>query len=196
MSEPGHLDEVLLGAVAKIAREGVRPQRIAIPADRADLAEALGLTVQRALALRIRHAHRDDPGEMAYLRSSFCEGYKASSNRLHKLTWPAFKRSERPKLDAVLARGDTHLLVADLEGLVAGWLAWSPGRRVDTVHWVTTRPQARRRGVMRSVLDAAGLKNRLVYTHRGARRSDEWIVPWLASRGVHAAYLPLDEWSK
>lgn len=149
-----------------------------------------------AIALRIRHAHRDDPGEMAYLRSSFCEGFKASSNRLAKLPWPDFKRTERPKLDAVLALGDTQLLVADLEGLVAGWLAWSPGRRVDTVHWTHARHQVRRRGVMRALVDAAGLKNRLVYTHRGARRSDEWIVPWLASRGVHAAYLPLAEWSK
>ena len=154
----------------------------------------IAFTGAPSLALRIRHAHRDDPGEMAYLRSSFCEGYKASSNRLHKLTWPAFKRSERPKLDAVLARDDTQLLVADLEGLVAGWLAWSPGRRVDTVHWTHTRHEVRKRRVMCSVIDAAGLKNRLVYTHRGARRSDEWIVPWLASRGVHAAYLPLKEW--
>lgn len=154
------------------------------------------------LALRIRHARRDDPGEMAYIRSSFGEGYKQSSNRLFKLPWPDFKRLERPRLDAVLGRADTQLLVADLGGAVAGWLAWCPGRRVDTVHWTHTRLRIgkgellRKRGVMTALVNAAQLKNRLVYTHRGARRSDEWIVPWLARRGVTAAYLPLRDWEE
>lgn len=153
------------------------------------------------LAVRIRHAHRDDPGEMAYIRSSFGEGVKESSNRLHKLPWPDFKRLERPRLDALLARDDTDLLVADLDGVVAGWMAWSPGRRVDTVHWTHTRwrigkgETLRRRGVMRQLVDAAQLKPRLVYTLRGARQSHEWIVPWLAGRGVTAAYEPLKEWT-
>lgn len=164
---------------------------ISLEAHHINLTRISGVPV---LALRIRHAHRDDPGEMAYLRASFGEGYKESSNRLHKLPWTDFKRLERPKLDAVLARGDTHLLVADLEGLVAGWLAWSPGRRVDTVHWVHTRSQVRKRRVMRSLVDAAVLKQRLVYTHRGARRSDEWIVPWLMKRGVNATYMSMKEW--
>jgi len=168
------------------------------------------------LSLRIRHAHRDDPGEMAYIRSSFGEGYKQSSNRLFKMPWPDFKRLERPRLDAVLGRADTQLLVADLDGAVAGWLAWCPGRRVDTVHWTHTRlrihedncatradrrakcdcdaEDLRKRRVMTTLVNAAQLKNRLVYTHRGARRSDEWIVPWLARRGVTAAFLSLREW--
>lgn len=206
----------LLDLAARVAAMGVKPQRVAIPADRVDLARAAGLEVRLevhhvsplvasgapVLAVRIRHAHRDDPGEMAYLRGSFGEGYKQSSNRLFKLPWPDFKRLERPRLDAVLARGDTQLLVADLDGAVAGWLAWSPGRRVDTVHWTHTRLRIgkgetlRRRGVMRALVDAAGLKQRLVYTHRGAKRSDEWIVPWLARRGVTAAFQSIKEWSE
>ena len=47
---------------------------------------------------------------------------------------------------------------------------------------------------MTALVAAAQLKNRIVYTHRGAKRSDEWIVPWLARRGVTAAYVPLREW--
>lgn len=146
------------------------------------------------VACRIRRAHRDDPREMAYLRSSLSEGVKESSNRLHKLPWPDFKRLERPRLDALLARSDTQLIVADLDGAVAGWLAYSPGRRVDTVHWTHARYAVRKRGVMRQLVDAAQLKPRIVYTLRGARQSHEWIVPWLAGRGVTAAYEPLREW--
>lgn len=190
-SEPGHLDEVLLSAVVQIAKHGSKPQRIAIPADRTDLAEVLGLNVTRIVACRIRRAHSD---ELGYIRSTLSEGVKESSNRLHKLPWPDFKRLERPKLDALLARSDTQLLVADLDGAVAGWLAYSPGRRVDTVHWTLTRHRLRKRGVMRQLVDAAQLKHRIVYTLRGARQSHEWIVPWLASRGVTAAYQPLREW--
>lgn len=152
------------------------------------------------LALRIRHAHRDDPGEIGYLRGSFAEGVKQSSNRLDKLPWPDFKRLERPKLDEVLGRPDTQLLVADLDGFVAGWLAWSPGRRVDTVHWTHTRWRVgkgeplRKRGVMTALVDAARLKTHIEYTLRGARRSHEWIVPWLNKRGVYARFEPLQGW--
>lgn len=152
------------------------------------------------LAVRIRAAHRDDPTEMGYVLGSWSEGHKVSTRRLDDMRWPDYKRTERPRLQAVLDRDDTRLLVADHEGLIAGWLALVHGRRVDTVHWAHTRwrigsgEHLRRRGVMRALVDAAGLKSKLVYTHRGARRSDEWIVPWLARRGVTAAYVPLKEW--
>lgn len=190
MSDAGHLTELAL----RVAALGGKPTHITIPENRVALAEAAGLQVSRILQLRVRHVHHSDPGELAYIRSTFAEGYKQSSNRLDKLTWPDFKRLERPKLDAVLARADTQLLVADLEGMVAGWLAWTPGRRVDTVHWTHARHQLRKHGVMRALVDAAGLKARLVYTHRGAKRSDNWIVPWLGRRGINAAFVPMKEW--
>ena len=154
------------------------------------------LTAERLSGVTVRRAHPDDPRELAYIRSSLSEGYKQSSNRLDKLPWPSFKDLERPRLDALLVRGDTQLFVADLDGQVAGWIAMSPGRRVDTVHWTHTRWRYRKHGVMRQLVDAAQLKPRIVYTLRGARRSHEWIVPWLAGRGVTAAYEPLKEWSE
>jgi hypothetical protein len=154
------------------------------------------------LAVRIRAAHRDDPTEMGYVRGSFAEDYKESSSRLAKLPWPDFKRLERPRLWAVIERDDTQLLVADHEGLIAGWLAWSRGPSVDTVHWTHTRWRVgkgellRKRGVMTALMNAAQMKRHIAYTHRGARRSDEWIVPWLARRGVTAAFVSLKEWSE
>lgn len=149
------------------------------------------------LAVRIRASVDED---LAYIRSSFAEGVKQSSVRLDKLPWPDFKRLERPHLDAVLSHDDTRLIVADHDGIIAGWIALVHGRRVDTVHWLHTRWRIgkgellRRRGVMRSLVDAAQLKPKLVYTHRGAKRSDQWIVPWLAGRGVTAAFVPMKEW--
>ncbi len=149
------------------------------------------------LTLRIRSAV---PGDLAYIRGSFSEGVKLSTRRLDDMPWPDFKRLERPRLYAVLARDDTRILVADHDGAIAGWLALVHGRRVDTVHWAHTRWKIgqgellRKRGVMRALVDAAQLKSRLVYTHRGAKRSDEWIVPWLARRGVTAAFVPWKDW--
>lgn len=150
-----------------------------------------------ALALRIRGA---EPEDAAYVRSSLAEGVKLSSRRLDGMPWPDYKRLERPRLDALLARDDTKLIIADLGGMIAGWIAMSRGRRVDTVHWIHARwrigkgEPLRRRGVMRALVAAADLKPRVVYTLRGAMRSDEWITPWLASRGITAAYVPLKDW--
>ncbi len=149
------------------------------------------------LNLRIRGAVDED---MAYVRGSFAEGVKLSSRRLDDMPWPDFKRLERPRLWSVLERSDTRFVVAEHDGMIAGWLALVHGARVDTVHWAHTRwkigkgDTLRRRGVMRALVDASDLKNRLVYTHRGSKRSDEWIVPWLARRGVTAAFVPMKEW--
>ena len=62
----------------------------------------------------------------------------------------------------------------------------------------------RRRGIMTALVDAAQLGDRIVYTHRGAtpkhrgirETSDEWICRWLRRRGINAAYVPMEEWSR
>lgn len=152
------------------------------------------------LVCRIRAANRDDEHEVAYLRNSFGESFKQSSVRLDRMPWPTYKHEVVPELHAVLDAPETRVLVADCDGLVAGWMALAAGRRVDTVHWIYTRwkigagEKLRRRGVMRSLVEVAQLKSKLVYTLRGVKRSHEWIVPWLAGRGVTAAYVPLKEW--
>ncbi len=145
----------------------------------------------------IRPASAD---ELPYIRASFSEGYKQSSNALAKLPWPTFKRDYRPRLlDAI---GSAEVLVAAHDGWVLGWLALSRGRRVDTVHWMATRLKIglqgqplRRNGIMRQLVNAADLRDRIVYTHRGVKGSHEWIAKWLARRGaVSVIYEPYERW--
>lgn len=140
--------------------------------------------------IAIRPATAD---ELPYIRGAFAEGYKQSSNQLAKLPWSTYKRDVRPRLYQAL--DGAAILVADHGGEVAGWIALAPGRRVDTVHWITTRLHHRGRGVMRALVEAARLKERIVYTHRGPKRSDESIAQWLAARGaVSVVYEPYERW--
>lgn len=139
------------------------------------------------------------PDDVAYVQGAFSEGYKGSSNRMHKMTWVRYKRDVRPVLHQILARSE--VLVAEHDGAVVGWIALVRGARVDTVHWIATRmcidggPLLRRRGVMTAIIDAARLKDRIVYTHRGSKRSDEWIASWLRTRGaISVVYQPYEEW--
>lgn len=142
------------------------------------------------LPVTIRSARED---EMPYLRAKFAEGVKLSSNALARASWSTFKRDVRPRLYACL--DNSELLVADSAGDVAGWMAVTRGRYTDTVHWLMTRHPVRRHRVATQLLDSAGLRDRIVYTHRGTGRSDEWMSGWLARRGaVSVIYEPYERW--
>lgn len=146
--------------------------------------------------------------DLEYVIGSWAEGYK-NAPRMAKLTWQIYKQHVKPQLIDVLRRAETQILVADA-GDIVGWIAFAPGRRVSTCHWVHTRycvgkdgPQLRKHGVMASLLDAAQLGSRFCYTHKGPKPvhrggppADEWIVRWLAGRGVTAAYVPMEEWKR
>lgn len=173
--------------------------------------------------------------DLAYCRSSWAEGFKHSPDA-GRMSWQLYKRHVVPELQRILYRDDTQVLAAYLGADICGWIAYAPGRRVSTVHWVHTRcaiwdaarctndgcimagsrlihgaicpghfdnlEKLRKRGVMSALVDAAPLGDRIVYTHRGPKErnarvtSDEWIVPWLRRRGINAAYMPYEEWSK
>lgn len=137
--------------------------------------------------------------DVAYVQGAWSEAFKGSSNRMHKMTWGRFKTDVRPALHAILARSE--VLVAELDGAIVGWIALVRGPRVDTVHWIQTRlcvdggPVLRRHGIMRALVEQARLKDRIVYTHRGAKRSDEWIARWLRTRGaISVVFTPYEEW--
>jgi hypothetical protein len=148
--------------------------------------------------------------DTGYLRRSWCEGYKQSPEA-HRLSWRLYKQHVEPMLFDALGRADTRVVVADLDGAIVGWIAYSPGRRTSTVHWVHTRFEApdteeplRRRGVMSRLVDAAQLGARVVYTHRGpyprhrgcGETSDRWISRWMLGRGQFASYVPYEEWKR
>lgn len=131
--------------------------------------------------------------ELPYVRAAFAEGYKRSSNALEKLPWASYKRDVRPRLHAAL--DSSEVLVADLDGNVAGWIALTRGRRVDTVHWMTTRMPLRRRSVMQQLVTAAALKDRIVYTHRPRAGTDALVTEWLRRRGaMGVVYEPYERW--
>jgi hypothetical protein len=145
--------------------------------------------------------------DLPFVRATWAEGYKHSP-RNTKLPWRVYKRQEIPEIDAILDRDDTQIIAAYLGSAVAGWLAFSKQWSIPAVHWVYTRASLergapdtlRRRGIMTALLGAAQLGSRIVYTHKGPRgrgspvTSDEWIVPWLAKRGVAAAFVSREEW--
>lgn len=172
-------------------------------------------TPREPLPISIRRPARED---LAYIRGTFHEGHKGSPDTAG-MTWRYFKRFIEPGLDAVLQRKDTELVAAysDVAPIIVGWLAFHRGRRVDTVHWAHTRyrislphnqrhpldgEKLRRRRVLTQLLDAAQLKDRIAYTHKGAYAKhdhdgvtmDERLLPWLHARGQHAAYVPMEEW--
>ena len=169
--------------------------------------------------ITLRSAQSDD---RAYLISSFLEEYKYSSGRNARSPWGAFRRQISPLFCRVLDLPRTRILVAAApDGRIAGWLAYTPGTQISTVHWAHTRAvlggeKLRRRGVMTMLLEAASLGSRFVYTFKGPLKRktrpgavglvhtvsahsahvDEPIAAWLRGRGVTAVYLPIEEWMK
>lgn len=188
--------------------------------------EVLGGVALPALRIAIRPLTPDDH---AYVRATWVENYKHSSAALLRMPWPMYKATVGVQLSALVNAAQLVGAFVD-DGRLAGWLAYTPGRSVDTVHWVYTRHTlparsaadvdipCRRRGVMRSVIEHAGLSNRLAYTHRGARpvahrgrkgrspeadrhqargpTSDVALAEWLRSQGRSVVFVPYEEWSR
>lgn len=161
------------------------------------------------LLLDIRPMKLDDLG---YARWSFAEGHKGAPGT-DGMSWRYYKRFIVPELDKCLSRPETMVLAAYVGAVPAGWIAFHRGRRVSTVHWAHTRFQLgesgqalRRRGVMTTLFEAAGIGERICYTFKGAApmhgrkgRSqatmDEKLLPWLRKRGGEPVYIPWEEWS-
>lgn len=86
------------------------------------------------IPLRYAPVRLDD---MARVRTAFAEGYKHAPG-FTRMPWRLYKQHIVPELDRVLAWPSTELLGAYASsGELCGWLAYSRGRRVDTVHWIS-----------------------------------------------------------
>jgi hypothetical protein len=93
------------------------------------------------LAVSIMRVGLDD---LPRVRTAFAEGHKHAPG-CDRMPWRYYKRFVVPEFDEVLAHPDTVVLgayVAPELGSSApelcGWIAFARGRRVDTVHWVST----------------------------------------------------------
>lgn len=144
-----------------------------------------------------------DEADRPFVRSTWRESYKQSP-KCDRLSWSAYKATAGRDIDVILGREDTKTLGAyDDRGHLLGWIAWTPGRSIATVHYVYTRhdlegAKLRRRGVATALLEEAKLGTRVVYTHRGSKRQrgaplDEALVAWAKQHGVTATYADVGE---
>lgn len=143
-----------------------------------------------------------DRDERNWTQCSFVEGYKTSPEMRRK-TWADYKALHVPALRAVLERPDVRMLAveAHVPGHGIGWLAWTPWPSVDIVHWAYVGRPFRRRGALKALIAAAGLRRNVVYTHRagmqaGVRDFDHVLARWMASAGHDVSHVPYNEWSK
>lgn len=93
------------------------------------------------LALSITRVRLDD---LPRVRNAFAEGHKHAPG-CERMPWRFYKRFVVPELAEALAHPDTELLGAYATPVLGppvpelcGWIAFTRGRRVDTVHWVST----------------------------------------------------------
>lgn len=140
-----------------------------------------------------------DPADRGYVLSSWWASHK---DAMRIKPWDVYKAKYGPLFKQIVDDPANILLgeYAD-DGKVLGWLAMTPGKRVDTVHWVYTRPdlagaRVRRRGVMTALLEAADLGSSFVYTLRASRKLDEALVAALRARGITAVFVQMKEWLK
>jgi len=149
--------------------------------------------------------------DRAYALSSWRESHKQTS-ACRRVPWAFYKEHYGTPFARILADGGTLALGAyrvtpDGPGELLGFLVATPGRRVDTLHWVQTRFQdaagahVRRQGVASKLIEAAQLGSPFVYTLRSRRAQgrttlDQVLAEKLAARGVTAVYEPFQEWLK
>ena len=156
---------------------------------------------------------------LPYIRATWCESYHRSKEHAHRRfrTW---KRGTLSTIDRVLGDPATRILIARSPEVeterhgpaIVGWIVWSPGRSISTVHYIYVRHEVggiewRRRGIMTALVDAADLGRRIAYTHHGEARVgsywkpknlprplDEEIAEWLHEQGVTSVYEPIERW--
>ncbi len=159
-------------------------------------------------AFRIRPLADTDRG---YVLASWREAHKQSPGA-DKVPWGYYKHEYGTMIARVLDDPATRLLGAyDENDKLLGWLAMTPGKRVNTLHWVLVKfelagVRLRRRGLMTALLEAAELGTRFVYTMRARRDRaklrdgsftkslDETLAQKLGDANVVAVYTPLKTW--
>lgn len=154
------------------------------------------------LAVHVTELAAEDVG---YALASWREAHHQTPN-VSRIPWPAYKQLYGQQFERILRDPGSLTLGAYTDDELVGFLAATPGKRVDVLHWVQVKfknrsgEHIRRRGVMTALLEAAELGDRFVYTLRarrdGKRTLDDILADKLAARGVVAVYSPFREWLK
>lgn len=149
-----------------------------------------------------------EDADKPYVLASWRESHKQSPG-CDKVPWRYYKYEYGESIAKLLDDPTTVKLGAYGDDTLAGYLIMTPGKRVNTLHWIQTRFEiagnnVRRRGIMTLLISEAGLGKSFVYTLRGRRIKrvpgkkslDEVLADWLLARGVVATYVPLKDWLK
>lgn len=161
-------------------------------------------------AFTIRKLDDEDKG---YALVSWRESHKSAPGP-DRVPWSYYKHEYGSVFSKILNSPESKLLGAySDEDKLLGWLAMTPGRSVNTLHWVQVKYELdgvklRRRGLMYALLEAAELGPRFVYTLRARREKapigentsrtfDEILVhALLRDKGVVGTHVSLKDWIK
>lgn len=141
-----------------------------------------------------------DPADYGYALSSWRETHHDAPGIKH-YPWKFYKREYGDRF-AKLIDDETNIRLGaySADGALLGWLIATPGKRVDTLHWVHVKHggNTRRIGVANALLTAADLGKSFVYTLKSKKVDgkplDETLVEVLRKRGVTATYVDLLTW--
>lgn len=155
-----------------------------------------------------------DPEDIGYALVSWRESHKAAPGA-DNIPWSYYKHAYGSLFQKILNSPESRLLGAyDENDKLLGWLAMSPGRSVNTLHWVHVKyeldgEKLRRRGLMYALIEAAALGPRFIYTLRARREKlttpdgettktfDEILArALLRDKAMVATYVALKEWIK
>lgn len=150
-----------------------------------------------------------EDADKPYVISSWRESHKQSPG-CDKAPWDFYKWKYGTAIAKIIDDPSTKLFGAYGDDTLAGYLVMTPGKRVNTLHWVQTRfnigaDKIRRRGIMALLLAESGIANNsFIYTLRarriknvpGKKSLDEVLADYLLRRNIVATYVPLLEWLK
>lgn len=142
-----------------------------------------------------------DPDDRGYVISSWREGHKQAP-KMCRVPWSYYKYSHGALIKQ--AFDGAEVLGAYVEDVLIGYVVFTRGKRVHTLHWLYVKKDARKNGIATALLEAADLGKRFAYTLEGPKHKvryadreyrsvDLFLVAWLRARGTTAVYSPLKD---
>lgn len=143
-----------------------------------------------------------DEADRGFALVSWRESHKDAPG-VCRVPWSFYKHEYGKIFSQILNDPKTRLLGAYTEDdKLLGWLAMTPGRSVNTLHWIHVKfehagAKLRRRGLMYALIEEAELGPRFIYTLRARKKLDETLVAaLLCDKSMVGTYVALKEWIK
>ncbi len=152
-----------------------------------------------------------DAEDYGFALKTWRDSAKESPNS-RNVPWNFYKSTVGVALAGIINAPTTKLLGAyDNADRLLGWLAMTPGKRINVCHWVSIKfeldgERLRRRGIAAALIEHADLGPRFIYTMRARKHReqltdgtmskslDEVLADKLQAGGVTATYIALKTW--